>query len=89
MSVTVVDNIIQLTVSSAQGPAGRPPEVDITDIEYDGSDRVISFVQNDVIYEIDYVTDGGGVTTATLTGGGVTRVFVTDALNRLISATVS
>ena len=88
MSVTVVDNVITLTLSTGQGPAGAPPRVDITEIHYDGSDRVIDYLQNGVLHEVEYVTDGGGITTATDTGGGLTKTTVTDALGRIVSSTI-
>jgi len=89
MSVTVVDNVITLTIGTNQGPAGAPPTVNITEIEYDGSDRVISYLMNEVPHTVSYSTDGSGNVTMTDVGGGATRVTVTDSLGRITSAQIS
>lgn len=89
MSVTVVDNVISLELSVGQGPAGRPPAIDITGITYDGSDRVTAYELNGVAHVVIYVTNGDSTVTVTDTGGGTTRVTTLDALGRPISATIS
>lgn len=89
MSVTVVNQTIALGLSMGQGPAGRPPTVSITDIEYDGSDRVISYFLNGVAHTVEYEVDGSGNVTMTDEGGGTTKVVVTDALGRITSAEIS
>lgn len=89
MATQVSAQSVQVTVSTGQGPAGAPPRVSITDIVYDGSDRVVEYSMNGVAHVVTYVTDGGGITTATDVGGGTTRTTVTDALGRITSAQIS
>lgn len=89
MSVEVVNQTITLQLDVAQGPAGAPPRVSITDIEYDGSDRVIAYTMNDVEHVVSYVTNVDLTVTVTDVGGGTTRVTTLDAAGRIISATIS
>lgn len=74
-----------LLLNTGQGPAGRPPSVNITDITYDGSDRVTAYTINGVEHLVTYPDS----TTIVDTGGGTVKTVTLDGLGRIISATVS
>lgn len=95
MSITVEGTDVSLTVatpaqftlavSPGQGPAGRPPVVNITDMTYDGSDRVTGYKLNNVEHVVTYPDS----VTVVDTGGGQIRTTTLDGLGRIISAIIS
>jgi hypothetical protein len=86
MTVVVQNNVIQAALSSGQGPAGRPPEVDITDITYDGTTTIVTgYTLNGEVHVVTYPD----ANTIVDTGGGSTKTTILDGLGRPISCNVS
>ncbi len=86
MTIVVQNNVIQLALSSGQGPAGRPPIVDITDITYDGTSTIVTgYTINSEVHLVTYPD----ANTIIDTGGGTTKTTILDNLGRPISCNVS